>query len=357
MVRNLLRALFLPAVRDKLPPSPTGTPPDRGRRMSRRLLIASGVVALAASGLGYVGYERYFCSEPLPQELPPLADDGSALSTQQQFDKLAETDPVKLLHECLTRYGREVKGGAQFTLRKQERVQGKPKPPAEPPVEVVDVCVRGDVPEPGTEKTAIEVVMKWKSGARKPASDFTGLARPIVATLFSEVTYPDGGKVIAHPGVVKDISDPMDPSSSMAKGQSRFCIRDAGLYRSMRRTYAAWKARQEAGELKFEYLGKRTPEHIGRECHVIRRICTRGAEVDAFNLGGTASTDPKVVAAEGFTEVTIFVDVERWLQLGTELHRIEPDGKRVLVGAYHFRDVQLNPTFAPDTFTKEALKK
>lgn len=324
--------------------------------MSRRLLIASGVVALAAGGLGYVGYERYSRPAAPPPPPPPFVDDGATLSTQQQFDKLAETDPVKMLHECVTRYGREVKGGAQFTLRKQERVQGKPKPPAAPPVEVINVCVRGDVPEPGTEKTAIEVLMKWTSGARKPASDFTGLARPIVATLFSEAAYPDGGKVIAHPGVVQDISEPMDPSSSTAKGQSRFCIRDAGLYRSMRRTYAAWKARQDAGELDFKYLGKQTPEHIGRECHVIRRTCRR-VEVDAFNLGGTASTDPKVVAAEGFTEVTIFIDVERWLQLGTELHRTEPDGTRVLVGTYHFRDVQLNPTFAPDTFTKEALKK
>jgi len=324
--------------------------------MSRRLLITSGVVALAASGLGYVAYEQYPRDTP-PPVAPPFIDRGETLSSQQQFDKLAETDPVKMLAECLTRYQREVKG-AQFTLRKQERVQGKPKPTAEPPVEVIDVCVRGDVPDPETNKTAIEVRMKWTSGARKPASDFTGLARPIEATLFSERPAPEGygGKVVTRPGVVKEISDPMDPAGSMAEGQSRYCIRDAGLYRSMLRTHAAWAARQAAGELKVDYIGKRTPEFIGRECHVIKRTCPR-IELDAFEIGGKANTDPKAIANEGFTEVTIFVDAERWLQVGTELYRTEPNGKRVLVGAYAFRDVQLNPDFGPETFTPAGMKK
>ena len=62
-------------------------------------------------------------------------------------------------------------------------------------------------------------------------------------------------------------------------------------------------------------------------------------------------------SAEGFTEVTIFIDIERWLQVGTELYRTEPDGTRVLVGAYYVRDVQLNPNFPPDAFTAETLKK
>ena len=35
----------------------------------------------------------------------------------------------------------------------------------------------------------------------------------------------------------------------------------------------------------------------------------------------------------------------------------KPDGTRVLIGAYYFRDVQLNPTIPPDTFTAAGLKK
>jgi hypothetical protein len=155
----------------------------------------------------------------------------------------------------------------------------------------------------------------------------------------------------------------VDPNTDLAKSQSRYCIRDAGLYRSMLRTHTAWKARAAAGELKTEYLGKKAVEAVGRECHVVKRICPR-VELDAFEIRGQASTDPKAVATEGHTEVTIYIDAERWLQVGSELYRTEPDGTRtepdgtrVLVGAYYFRDVELNPTFPPDTFTPEGLKK
>ncbi len=325
--------------------------------MTRNIVCGIGVtVCLVGIGTGI--YSKYLRTTPVPDA--PIFDDNpqKPLAPPDEFAKLAREDPVAMLAQCLSRYQREVKGGVQFTLRKQERVKGEPKHPAEPPVEVIEVYVRGDVPDPETKKTAIEVLMNWKSGARKPASDITGLARPIEATLFSEKPEPEGfgGKVVTRPGVLRPVSSPMEPASPLAKGQSRYCIRDAGLYRSMLRTHEAWKTRQGAGELRCEYLGKRTPEHIGRECHVIKRICPR-VEIDAFEIGGTASTDPKVVAAEGFTEVTIFVDVERWLQVGTELYRTEPDGTRVLVGAYYFRDVQLNPTFPPDTFTAAGMKK
>ena len=96
----------------------------------------------------------------------------------------------------------------------------------------------------------------------------------------------------------------------------------------MLRTYEAWKTRQAAGELQFTYVGKQTPEHIGRECHVIKRVCPR-IELDAFEVGGTASTDPKAVAAEGHTEVTIYIDVERLAPGGQRVVPTEPDGTRV----------------------------
>jgi outer membrane lipoprotein-sorting protein len=125
----------------------------------------------------------------------------------------------------------------------------------------------------------------------------------------------------------------------------------------MLRTHEAWKARQDAGEFKVEYLGKKPIEKVGGvECHVVKRICQR-TETDSFEFGAAANIEPQVVAVEGFTEVTLYVDARRWLQLGSELYRTEPDGARVLVGAYFFRDVQLNPTFPPDTFTVEGLKK
>jgi hypothetical protein len=320
--------------------------------------LAVGVIVLiplVLTGIGVGVYARYFHGEP-PPEAPEFRDEGKKLSTQEEFDKLAREDPVKMLAAALTRYQREVRGGVHFTLEKQERVKGDPKYPTAPPVEVIDAWVHGDVPDPETKKTSIEVLMKWKSGARR------ALLAEIQGTLFSERPKAEGGldgkAVTWRPkALLGSLSPPVDPNISTAQDQSRYCIRDAGLYRSMLRTYEAWKARQEAGEFKFEYLGKRPIDKLGgRECHVIKRICPR-VEIDSFELGGKASTDPKVVSVEGFTEVTIYIDAERWLQLGTELYRTEPDGTRVLVGTYYFRDVQLNPTIPPDTFTTAEWKK
>jgi hypothetical protein len=323
--------------------------------------VITGVVGLAlVGGIGAGVYSRYFHSEP-PPTAPAFADVGGKLSTGDEFDRSARENPVRMLFEALTRYQREVRGGAHFTIEKQERVEGKPRHPEVPPVEVIDAWVRGDVPDPATNKTAIEVVMKWKVGARKPL----GIGAEIRGTLFSErpaaeggldgmaVTWrPDAGRFTGGP-----LSSPVPPNVLIARQQSRYCMRDAGLYRSMLRTYEAWKARQDAGEFEFEYLGKKPIEKLGgAECHVVKRVCRR-LEMDAFEFGGTAPVDPKVVAAEGFTEVTLYVDAARWLQLGSELYRTEPDGSRVLVGAYYFRDVELNPTVPPDTFTIAGLKK
>jgi hypothetical protein len=322
--------------------------------MSRRLLFVAALCAVL-TGAGFGTYSLFFRGEPPPQA--PTFDDNpqAPLAQTDEFEKLAREDPVAMLAQCLSRYTREVKGGIRFTLEKRERVHGKPKHPEAAPVEVIDAWVRGDVPDPQTHKTAIEVMMKWKSGAKK------FLDSEIRGSLFSEKPKAEGGydgrAVTWRPDAwVQKLSSPIEANNLLAQEQSRYCIRDAGLYRSMLRTHEAWKARQAAGELKTEYLGKKTPPQIGRECHVIKRTCPR-TEMDAFEVGGTASTDPKVVAAEGFTEVTIYIDAERWLQVGTELYRTEPDGTHVLVGAYYFRDVQLNFSFPPDAFTTEALKR
>lgn len=321
----------------------------------RRLVILSVVlvILLGVGALGWVGYDQFLRSTP-PPPVPEFDDNASTpLAPKDEFEKLAKEDPVELLGQCLSRYQREVKGGLHCTMEKQERVKGLPKHPEMPQAEIIDLWVRGDVPDPATKATAIEVQMTWKAGAKKV------LDADIRSTLFSEK--PDAAhanKVLPFRPEAKlfKLGPAMPANSEEAKKQSRYCIRDAGLYRSMLRTHEAWKGRREAGELKTDYLGKETPEKIGRECYVIKRTCPR-VEIDSFEIGGTASTDPDVVAREGFTEVTIYIDIERWVQAGSKLYRTEPDGTRVLVGTYYFRDVQLNPTIPPDMFTVEGLKK
>jgi hypothetical protein len=320
-----------------------------GRRMARRIVRLAAVLALVGLGLGI--YACLFYAPPLV-EPPQHEDDGKPLPKTDEFEQLARADPIAMYDKCLSRYQREVKGGFTATLIKRERVQGAPKPPADPHEEVIRLAVRGDVPTDG--KKCLEVSMKWQSGPRK---DFFG--SEIWATLYSEKPEKagtGGGVSTWRPKALKEVAT-VPPNGTLAEGQSRYCIRDAGLYGGMHRTYVAWTNRKEAGTLKTEYLGKQVVEKAGgRLCYVVRRTCD-SPEVDPFERGGAPDLRPDNVAKVGFTSVIVMIDVERWLQVGTELHRVGPDGKPILIASYYFRDIELNPTFDPDTFTEAGLKK
>ena len=47
----------------------------------------------------------------------------------------------------------------------------------------------------------------------------------------------------------------------------------------------------------------------------------------------------------------LYVDVETWLQVGSELH----DSNGSLLGEYFFRDVRLNPAHDAKQFTRGAI--
>jgi hypothetical protein len=349
MVRGIVgavRALFAPRGGAKL----NGLPATGGSWMARRIVALAAVLALI--GLGLSVYARFFYAPPLV-EPPPFVDDRERLPTAEEFEALAASDPVKMYDACLKRFQREVRGGFRATLVKRERVRGEPKPPAEPQEEVIRLAVRGDVAD-DTGTVCIEVVMKWQSGAR----EFLG--SEIRGTLYSDKPGAEGTDkmvIVWRPTAPFASTQSSPPNGKLAEGQSRYCIRDAGVYGGMHRTYEAWKQRKEAGTLKAEYLGKQVVEKAGgRLCHVVRRTC-ESPEVDAFERGAVADTSPANVAKVGFNSVTVMIDVERWLQVGTELHRTGPDGKPILIASYYFRDVELNPTFEPDTFTQAGLKK
>src|SRR5262249_51915339 len=101
-------------------------------------------------------------------------------------------------------------------------------------------------------------------------------------------------------------------------------------------TLAAWDAAKKDDALHVEYLGKRKiKEAGGRLCYVLHRSKFRKPEVD------------------GITDVTIYVDCENWLQVGSILKGEEGQ----LIGEYFFRDLRLNPKFADDQFDRKAVEK
>ncbi len=307
------------------------------RRITAALLIA---VTLVLAGVG--AYTLVFTSPPTVEkaEVPTFRPTDTPPPPADEFAELAKSNPVGMLAACLTRYQQEAKG---FTakLAKRERIQGKLHDP-----EVVRVAAWGDVPAPDGS-TQIRVRMIWEQGARKDK-----FGNEIRASLYAEGVHKNQ-MLIFRPSayLMKELY--IDPKVALARDESRYCITDAGLYRSMLRTYAAWKKRQDAGELNTTYLGKRAvPEVGGRECHVVKRTC-KTPEVDPFALDEQPPTDPKTIERDGFTEVTLFIDAERRLQLGTVIRRA--DGE--LVGEYYFRDVELvTSEFPPDAFTPAALR-
>jgi hypothetical protein len=307
----------------------------------RRVILGVGVLVLAAVGIA--AYFLYFREPPALAETPQFKDSGDQLPTATEFEELARTDPVKLLSVCLTRYQREVKNGITATLIKKERVKGEPAPPKEPADEVIQLSVKGDVP--GLEgKRKAHVRMVWESGARK------ALVGTVYGSLFVEETGGADDKITASLGFT---TIKTDVNGSLARGASRYCMKDAGLYGAMLRSHTVWKKRQDDKELHWRFVERRTvPEVGGRDCFVIERTCPT-PEVDPFEIGGEPNLGGKKPEEVGSVRVRLFIDVERWMQVGSELHRA--DGN--LLGSYYFRDINLNPTWADDTFTTEGMKK
>ncbi|MFO0801118.1 MAG: DUF1571 domain-containing protein [Gemmataceae bacterium] len=308
--------------------------------MVRRIIVALLITAtLVLAGVG--AYSHYFAPPDVlvadvPVFVPPTAPPPTEA---EQFETLAQTDVVATLAACLSNY-EQVATGFRATLAKRERVAGKLQGP-----ELVRLLATGDVPGPD-KKTHIRVRMIWDQGGSK---DLLGNA--VRGCLYLEDKSPEQMVIFRPTALLKEFSVPS--KSGLARDASRYCVKDAGMYRSMLRTYAAWKKRQDAGELAVTYLGKQVvPQAGGRECYAVKRTC-KSVEADPFALDEHPPTDAKIIDRDGFSEVTLFIDAERRLQVGTVLRRA--DGE--LVGEYYFHDMELvKGEFPADTFTPAALR-
>ena len=126
-----------------------------------------------------------------------------------------------------------------------------------------------------------------------------------------------------------------DVNGSMARGASRYCMKDAGLYGAMFRSHTVWKKRQDDKELHWRFVERRVvPEVGGRDCFVIERTCP-SPEVDPFEIGGEPNIGGKKPEDVGSVRVRLFIDVERWMQVGSELHRAGRQSARLLLLPRH----------------------
>jgi len=226
------------------------------------------------------------------------------------MERLAQTDPIAFLENCLRRYDREVKG-YRATLQKQERLGGKLQG-----TEVIDVSF---------QEKPFSVLLDWQRGTR--------LAQ---RTLYQKGQNRD--KLLVLPAGLFRLAGVVerDPDGADARRSGRYPLTEFGIKIGTERTLAAFEQAQKQKALHVEYLGERRVKEAGdRLCWTLRRTGYRRPE------------------EEGITQLTFYVDKENWLQVGSVLKGAEGQ----LIGEYFFRDVRINPDFSPDTFSRAVLTR
>jgi hypothetical protein len=240
--------------------------------------------------------------------------------SDERFAELLRTDPIAALQASVRAYP-----GRGFTaeFHKRERMNGTLGDE-----EVIDVAVQDD---------PYAVLMVWRRGG--------GLGQ---GTLFVRGQNDGQMRVWVSRLFVKG----EDPQGAAAKRSARYTIEEFGIPQSTRRTLKVWGAAADAGDLAFEYQGRRAvPEAGGRECFVLTRTAPADC-IDPFVSGGPAVEVTDKTRRDSFRTVTVYLDCETRLQVGTEQRR--HDGE--LTASYWFRNVNLAPTFDADTFTTKSFR-
>lgn len=223
----------------------------------------------------------------------------------------AEKDPVAFLAQCLEQYHRRKIAGYRLIMQKQERVGGTLHP-----TEEIEVHFR---------EQPHSVFMKWLKGQR-------------LASRALYVAGENNGKVLAKPaGVAGALLSAIerDPEGPEAKQSGRYPLTQFGLKKTAERSLKGWKAAQEKGTLRFEYLGVRKVREAGdRLCYALRRTCNPPED-------------------DGQAEATLYIDKELGLQVGS----VVKDAEGKLLGEYFYRDIQFNPEFKKGQFERAALNQ
>ena len=284
------------------PPTPLGSD---AVAITQKHVLLQGTDLLRQQVLGGMAQAT---TQPFPGNLPwgPLHEIGT--QGLYPLEVLLHYHPLTFLEMCVQRYGREVTG---YTLKfnKRERLDGKLKR-----MEKLEVHFR---------ETPFSVHMHWL--------ETTGQADKALY-----VKGENNGKLLARGRGILKLSGiwTKDIDSPEAKRDGRFTIDHFGVNQATIRTIAAMHRAQERGKLFLTYHGLyKVPEVGDRLCYKFVR----------------APYDPP--EDEGLNELTLYIDQETWLQVGSVLR----DAQGEMIAEYYFRDIKLNPEFHKDQFTRAAL--
>jgi hypothetical protein len=316
-MRHLLLCLPLCLLLQDQPPRPTEAngsvyePPARltpqgVRRQQIGRDVAGTVAAFAVPGNFACNLASLVC--PTHSKYPDLQSprpDLQQLGFHLTEDIIPE-DPCTFLQMCLDHYKKTVTG---YTCKfyKMERIKKLND------LEVIDVHF---------QEKPFSVLFHWLKGQH----------------LASKVLYVEGkdsvtkGQLLARVFLIV----PTDVNGNEAKSTSRYPMTAFGMYHGSVRTLDGMVKAKAANNLHIEYYGKKKVIQLGdRECYMFVR----------------KPIDPPEEGDDKLAELTIYIDVQTWLQVGSILR----DAKGDLIAEYFFRDVKLNPKYNENQFTRKSL--
>jgi hypothetical protein len=256
--------------------------------LSEKELIANACVALAPA-TGFPGCIPW-------SALYPIGNKG--LFT---LENILAYQPTLFLQMCLDKYEAEIHGYT-CVFYKQERVQGKLRDP-----EKIDVAFR---------EKPFSVHFAWQSGQV--------LARK---ALYVEGENEGNMRVLPTflPFAVNE-----KPDSARSKASGHYTINQFGMRMGTQRSLASMRRAQARGGLHVEYLGEYSVSQLGgRQCYKFVR------------------TPFDTIEEYGLNELTLYIDKENWLQVGSILK----DAQGNLISEYFFGNVHLNPDYSKDQFS------
>lgn len=280
----------------------------------RTLLHAALLLVLLVICLMFVPARRVTGERDRELAGRPAVDLPLPKLASKSFADLCRDDPVEAVATSMRKYRSSVE---RYTclLRRQERIEGKLHEP-----ETIECEFR---------ESPFSVRMHWLGTSEGPESLLyvAGENRDNFLVVPASPTLKNALKLLGRDYAKRRLD------SSDAKSASRYPLNEFGIYCGMEHVYVDWKAAQDRGPLRTEYLGLQpVPELDGKPCLVIRRACVTPEQ-------------------DGLTHVTIQFDPETLLQVGAVLMKNDE-----LIGRYHFAALKLNVPIAVERFSPDTLR-